>query len=129
VQIALLERDKQRTDPFTTAASKTPGRALTGPIWSKVFIGGAGDPILMVDSASLSSGIEWMGYVVRYRYEVSATLTCNGFELPITAKAALATGGLHFDETLKNAVELGVIDTAKQASILSRDICTPKRTN
>lgn len=85
----------------------------TGPVWRRVFVGNGGSAaVLDVVAAHLTEART--GYGLRFTYDVDARLTVRGKAYPIHATGARAAG-LHFDSARRQAVELAVVDTARQA--------------
>jgi hypothetical protein len=114
VKIAIAQYDKQRIDPYLTAFfGHSPQPVETGPIWSRGFVGGAGDPQLTIKSAELRQSIAAAGFTTRWTYVAECELSYNGTLHQIHAEGTRAAA-MAYMSAMRQAVELGVLDATKK---------------
>jgi len=119
VDIALASADTERVDPwFHAFGDKSRGGVLTGPIWKRVFRGDERSIAkLVITKAELRESISGMGFTMRCTYIVEAHLIIEHRDYPIRGEGSRAAA-IELFSAMRQAVELGVADTARQASAI-----------
>ncbi len=94
-------------------------RYETGKVWERVFIGRAGvaPARLEIMSTKMDETMGAAGFTVHMTYDVEARLFVGGESYPIRAHGARTSGG-KFEGARQEAVELAVVDAARQSSAI-----------
>jgi hypothetical protein len=114
--VKISEADRSRIDPMLQGSRRF--SVNTGPIWNQVFVGDAGSPLFTIKSAELRTSFEGAGFVVRFTYVVSGSLTINSRTIAIEAQGTRAAGPLT-KNAMREAVESGVIEAAAKAKAIT----------
>lgn len=113
VPIAINPVESHRIDIHTWWGTHTP--VETGPIWQRVFVGTPGvNPELEIVAVNFGETITAAGFAARTNYTVDSKLVMSDGTRPIHAEGTCAWA-IDMTAALKEAVELGVADTAHQA--------------
>ncbi len=116
VQVALSEADRGRIEYWKMTSYGEARPVSTGPIWQFAFVGKAGsDPMLTIKSASLTQEVAGGGFTARFVYSVDSVLAVNGVEHSIHGEGS-RSASMNIVSAMRQAVELGVKDTAGQAA-------------
>jgi hypothetical protein len=118
VDIGLSPDDEARIDPVFMAGSKGQPGAETGPIWASVFRSRSDHTArIEVVSAALRHSIDGLGFTARWTYTIEAVLHLGDETHTIHATGTRAAA-IQTPSAMRQAVELGVLDVARQASAI-----------
>lgn len=120
VDIAIDPREFTRVDTYFNMFNSPVRNGIeTGPYWQRVFRGDGRNGVLFsITRASMRSTIEAAGFVARFTYSIDGQINLDGMQYPIHAEGTRAAGMMMLS-AMRQAVELGVLHAAQQATALT----------